>query len=366
MTGSSTKRMIAVYEEREAQPKGFLAGFFQSPERNYHNSEKVTIDVQRNNEKIAVPIPDMSTGPTMNNRDKYTNKELTPPAYQEAIPLNSFDLLKRQIGQNPFENPNFRSNIIKTLFSGMYSLEQKIRRAVELQAAQILQTGKLSLKDASDKVIYQLDFLPKSTHFPIAGVSWETATGIKKLDDIASTARIIRKNGKMNPNQLVFGNKAYSNFTNDEHIRKILDTRNMMVGQITPLKLAGNGGTHRGYIDIENNRYDIYTSDDMYEDPATGNIVPYVNDGSVIIRAEKGRLDATFGGIPNIGKIMGIGSRNLVPEMPARMRLTNSGMDFSTNIWLSDNGSQLFGSVGTRPLLIPTAIDTFACLDTQL
>jgi hypothetical protein len=39
------------------------------------------------------------------------------------------------------------------------------------------------------------------------------------------------------------------------------------------------------------------------------------------------------------------------------------GLDLTTNAWFTPDGEHLMVSAGTRPLTIPTAIDTFARLD---
>ena len=92
----------------------------------------------------------------------------------------------------------------------------------------------------------------------------------------------------------------------------------------------------------------------------------YVSPEKVIVRSSTGRLDATFGAIPNIGTLMGAQATNLLPEMPGRVSNGEGGMDLFTNVWLSPDGEQLFGGAGARPLMIPTAIDTYGCLDTGL
>ena len=86
----------------------------------------------------------------------------------------------------------------------------------------------------------------------------------------------------------------------------------------------------------------------------------------VIVRSGQGRMDATFGAIPNIGSLMGAQATQLLPELPGRVSNAAGGMDLFTNAWLTADGEQLLGGVGARPLMIPTAIDTYGCLNTGL
>ena len=49
--------------------------------------------------------------------------------------------------------------------------------------------------------------------------------------------------------------------------------------------------------------------------------------------------------------------------LPPRMSMPDVGMDFTTNAWVTPDGKHLKLSAGTRPLTIPTAIDTYARLN---
>lgn len=365
MSTTVTKRMISAYNKMAATTM-FLSGFFQSPPENFHTSEEVEIDIVRSDEDISIVVEDLSTGYRMNSEDLYTNKGFKPPIHKEAIPINSHDLIKRMPGENPFEAPDFRANVITRMFSGMVKVERKIRRSIELQASQVLQTGVVTLTDSAGNALYTLDYKPKASHFPTAAVSWATATGAEKLNDINVLAEQIRDDGLTDPDQLIMGIDAFENFISDDEVQKRFDIRRMDLGTISPMEMRGNGGTFRGIVEIGNYRYDVWTYGGRYKDPQTGSKVQFIDPGKIIVRASSARLDATFGAIPNIGALMGAGAGQLLPELPGRISNAEGGMDLFTNAWLSADGEQLFGGVGGRPLLIPTDIDSYGCLDTQL
>jgi hypothetical protein len=365
MSTAATKKMISAYNQ-SAEPTLFLSGLFQSPAENFHSSEEVEIDIVRGDEDVAIAIQDLSAGYRSNSEDLYTNKSFKPVIYKESIPINAFDLIKRMPGQNPFESPDFRANVLVKMMSGMRKVERKIRRSIEIQASQVLQTGTVTLTDAAGNSVYSIDYKPKATHFPAAGTSWASAGGQAKLDDISALAEVVRNDGLSSPDQLIMGIDAFENFISDSTVRSRFDIRRMDLGTISPMEMRGNGGSYRGIVEIGNYRYDVWTYGGRYKDPQTGNKVQYVDAGKIVVRASSGRLDATFGAIPNIGSLMGGGASRLLPELPGRLVNASGGMDLFTNAWLSNDGEQLFGGVGARPLMIPTAIDTYGCLDTQL
>lgn len=364
MSGSTTKRMLKAYMQM-AQPTLFLSGLFQSPPENFHTSEEVEIDIVRSDEDISIVIQDLSTGYRMNSEDLYTNKGFKPPIHKEALPINSFDLIKRMPGQDPFQSPDFRANIILRMFNGMTKIERKIRRSIEVQASQVLQTGVVTLTDSNGAALYTLDYKPKATHFPTAGTTWGQV-GADPVGDISALAEVIRNDGLADPDQLLMGIDAFEAFIKDEDVQKRFDNRRIDLGTIAPMEMRGNGGSFRGIVEIGNYRFDVWTYGGRYKDPQTGAKVSFLDAGKVVVRASSGRLDATFGAIPNIGALVGGQATGLLPELPSRVSNAAGGMDLFTNAWLSQDGEQLFGGVGARPLMIPTAIDTFGCLDTGL
>ena len=362
MSGTRTARMITAYEQ-QAAPTLFLSGLFQSPPQNFHNSEEVEIDIVRSDEDISIVVQDLSTGYRWNSVDDFTNKAFKPPIHKEAVPLNSFDLLKRTAGQDPFQDPNFRANVVTRMFSGMQKISRKINRSIELQASQVLQTGIVTLKDSAGVNIYTIDYKPKATHFPTAGTAWN-AGGSDIAGDILSLSNIIRNDGLADPDQLIMGENAFEAFIKDPDIQARFDNRRIDLGTISPMTMRGQGGQFRGVVEIGNYRYDIWTYGGRFKDPQTGVKTPFIDPAKVIIRASSGRLDATFGAIPNIGRLLGVTGPQLLPELPGRFTMADRGADLFTNVWLSADGEQLMGGVGSRPLMIPTAIDQYGCIAT--
>lgn len=363
MSNAITTKLIGVYEQMSA-PLMFLSGMFQSPAANFHESENVEIDVVRSGEDVSVVIKDLSVGYNKNSTDVYTNKAFIPPVHKEAIVLNSADMLKRSAGENPFASADMRGRVISRLFSGMVKIEAKIRRAMELQASQILQTGILTLVDSSNTAVYTLDFKPKATHFPNAAAIWSNPAS-DKLADLRALGSVIRADGLTNPDQIIMGEGSFEEFIKDAAVQKRFEIRRMDLGTIAPMKMV-NGGEYRGTVEIGSYKYDVWTYGGRFTHPATGVSTPYIENDKVIMRASTGRLDATFGAVPNIGRLLGVQSVVNIPELPTRISLPGRSIDLNTNVWMTPDGETLFGGIASRPLLIPTAIDTFGCLDTLL
>jgi len=338
----------------------FLSGFFQSPPQNFHNSEMVEIDVQRDDEDVAIVIQDLSTGARQNEAGRYTNKAFAPPIFDEEATINSFDLLKREYGENPYDNPNFQAKAVVKAFSIFRKLENKIRRAIELQCSQVLQTGTITLTDAAGLALYTLDFQPKASHFFTTGTTW-AADGLtgNPFADIATLAALLRQNGRKNPNRLIFGATAMARFLANKDVKAQLNTIGLQGFQTLTPNVRGQGATSYGRAFIGGYWFDLWAYTAIYKHPQTGLATPYVDPEKVIMLSEDSRLDLSFGAIPR-----------LVPPdprvsqfLPARISGSEQGIDLSTFAWITPDGKHLKVSCGTRPLAIPTAIDTFGTID---
>lgn len=358
MSGKATKTMLRAYFQR-AIAINFLSGFFMTPAENFHDTEEVEIDIMRDDEDVATVITDLSTGAKLNNFDGYTNKAFKPPVYNEQAGINAFELLGREPGEDPFRNSSYAAKAIRRAFVHFRKLEAKVRRAVEIQASQVLQTGTLTLTDEKGNSAYVLDYAPKSTHFPTAGTTWGQA-GDDKLGNLEALAEVIRTDGKSDPNALIFGTKAFDEFLKDPAVLERLDNRRMNVGEVAP-QTRGNGGTFQGFIWLGNYRFEMWTYNGRYKDPATGVSKKYIDTGKVVMMDRMARLDLTFGSIPFIQR-----NQAVLAGLPARMTSTGNGFGMTTNNWVNDAGTHLNVTAGTRPLCIPTAIDTFGALDTGL
>lgn len=358
MSDASTRHMIDMYMDEATAPM-FLSGFFQTPPRNFHTSEKVELDIMRDDEDVAVVIQDLTAGARANEASRYTNKSLTPPVFKEMGTITSYDLIKRMPGQNPFTDPDYAENAAERAFDIARRLEMKIRRSIEWMAAQVLQTGALTLVDENGNTLYTLNFLPKSTHMATVSTTWST-TGAAgdPIGDLSGLATVVRRDGRKNPTKLIFGTSALQRFLMNPTVQKFLDKGIMNLAALTP-ETRGQGATFHGWIWLGNYRFEIWAYDAVFRHPQTGNLTEYVDTDNVIMLSDGARLDLSYGAIPR-----------LVPPdpqvagfLPDRMQSSDRGLDLTMNAWLSENREHLNVSVGTRPLTIPTAIDSFARLN---
>lgn len=361
----TTKKMLAVYMAASINPQTFFAGLFAVTPDSFFESEAVEIDVVRDDQQIAITVQDVSAGYRMNADSIFQNNEIVPPAFKEAFTVNAFELMQRQPGQNPFQNPGLRFTLVRKVYAGVDRIGRKIRRANELQAAQVMQEGKATFRDENGLTLYTLNYQPKTTHFPTAAVAWSPTSDI--IGDLTSLASVVRTDGKVTPNRLIFGEAAWAMAQQNDAFMKRFDIRNANYGSIEMPEMRGNGGTYHGRITLGTYTYEIWTYDATYEDPQTGDTVPYMNPAKVVVMSTQSRLNALFGAVPNIGEILGDSTRAaFLPELPPRLSSAAEAFDLHITAWMDERKENLFAGAASRPAFVPTAIDSFGCLDTGI
>jgi hypothetical protein len=365
LLGTATVHLLEAYVQ-EITPVPYLTGLFQSPPRNYFDSEMIQLDVFRDTEEIAIVLPDLSSGTRENELGGWSDKGFTPPVFDESATLTAYNMIKRQPGQNIFEDPDVATNATLQAFRIMRLLEAKIRRAVELQCAQVLQTGQVNLTDKAGRPLFTLDYQPRSAHFPTAGTAWSTASSGGsipfKVTDLESLADQIATNGQRTPARAIFGKRAWADFFGDEGVRKLFDNRRISLGDISPQPVQQLGGAIRkGTMSVGSYELELFVYNGAYTDPQTSTRKTYVDQDSVIIVAEGARLDLAFGAIPQLRAP----SQPALGFLPPRFSDGAQRFDLTINAYFTEDGRHLKFSCGTRPLAIPTAIDSFGCLKTR-
>jgi hypothetical protein len=298
----------------------------------------------------------------MNDISRFTTKEFTPPQYGEAFPMDACELLNRMEGVDPYTAAytEYAGQLVAMMMEGFSTIDAKISRAIELQASQVLQTGKMDLLDGAGTTRYSIDFLPKATHFPTVSTSW-SAGGADPIGDLGALAAVIRSDGKVDVDRAIFGRVALNNFLNNDNAQKNLDNRRVEIGEIAP-ELRDSGATFYGFVWVGTYRLEIWAYPEEYKDPQTGNPTKYVEDDKVILLSTRTRLDKASARVP----LPVAPDPRVAGLLPGRLSSAADGIDVTPNVYASNNGKQIFGELESRPLLIPAQIDGFGCLDTEI
>lgn len=359
MLDNSTTKIIEPYFKRSSPALHFSRDFTSKP-KHFYRTQKVSIDIKRSGKPMAIAVTDIADGHRLNSHEQYTVKEFTAPVYKEKIAVNAYNLSQRFPGENPHDNPDYQAHANVLAFDGMRETEDKIIRAVEHQGSQIYQTGRVDLYDLQGGIQQSLDFKAKASHFPTVAVVWGQP-GDNILGDLRMTISVIKKDGQKRPTKIRFGSSAWEKFLEDATVIEMMNSRRMKLGEVAPVEKE-DGATYQGYIWLGGYKMELWTYDGSYDHPQTGVDTEYLSTGNVVISTEKARLDATWGAVPRLAPTELRAARFL----PNRFSDKARGMDLFVNAWFSESGEDLFVGTSSRPLFIPTDIDSFACIDTGL
>lgn len=357
MSDRSSIALIDEYVEEASAPM-FLSSLFKTPAKNFHQSDKIEIDILRDDEDVAIVVTDLSTGPRNNESTLFSNKAFTPPILWERGGISAFNKTNRAFGQDPFQSVDALSQALDESRRLYRQLENKMRRTVEMMCSQVLQGAVVTLTDSAGTALYTLDFQARSALHAAVSTEWATAgTSGNPIADLDARARLVRRYGKKNPTDLIFGQGAWQRFMANTQVRSELDNRRIELGSIVHQNLP-DGVTYNGKFAIGHHAFDLWTYDGFYRDPATGNLTDYIATDTVVMLSKSGRLDLTFGGIPRIVAP----DPRVASFMPGRISSVSKGLDLNPWASVSQHGTHVDVEVGTRPLPIPVGIDTFASM----
>jgi hypothetical protein len=354
MSDKNTVKMLKAFEKK-TKPPLFLSSFFKTDADSFHNQKKVEVDTKPVDEEVALPVSGVGSNYNHNNTENYSNTEVTPAVFKEDEQIPAADLMDRTMGDDPFKDVNFNLNGSRKALEIGNKLQNKIIRARELQAAQILTTGEI----ASSGGFSGIDYNVASTLFPTASVPWTTIATADPVGDLLSLAGVIRKGGT-DAKRIIMDGDSFEAMMAVTTVAARFNSVDAKLGAINPIIGGGTGdGFLRGWISVGNYRLDIYTYGGQYKLSGTDTL--YLPRKKVIMLGDNSELRTTFGGIPKFPS-----ERALQGYLPRRVSNAGKGADMSFNAWASGNREVLNIGVGTRMLLIPVDKTAFGCLDTDL
>jgi len=357
-------KVIALFNSQPDIAKmGFLSSFFRVTPDSFTDAEFCDLDEVFEGEEIAPTVTDLSTGAVEYVETKFKNKQIPLPVYAIRSPAQIAALMNRQPGESAYvtEKVNWLARLATILVRKMSRMTNMIRRSMEYQAAQVLQTGDITLTDENGNQTFTLGLTPNPAHFPTVTVPWSDVANADPLGDIDKTADAIRDHGLVDIKYLIFGNDAWINFIKNKWVQENMKKDVLNMGALDP-QIENKGGKRMGYIDYGANRYLLYTYNARYNtfgDKETKN--KYIDPDNVILLPDISDLDLRriFGGIPTVNtnatfdQLFGISKVEVGGEYDIRPRV----------FWSEDNET-FIAEVKSRPLMMPVSLNRFGCIKT--
>lgn len=355
-TETFTRVVAELYSDR-AVPTNFLSSFFRDNEPT--NQCAITMDIIRNDEKIAVDVIPGAGALKSTELVPYTNKTYTPPEYNEKTLLTAESMLKRLAGHSAYSPMDFAAATAAGIATGQQLQQDKILRAIEVQSRDALVYGNVTLINSES-----LDFKRKPTHEINATVDWSNpASDIQ--GDIAKAGDVIRQDGKVTANTLIFGKDAIKYFMTNLELQKVFNFRRADSVLIKPTRINMAGAKFIGTITVENYDYEMWTYPQFYTVPLgyampnEGESVPYIPDDKVVVMDKDARFDRFWGAIPRYtnGNAEGVQAAGYGSVIPV-----GSPVRYAPYFLMDEEGTAFTVGVKSRPVSVLTAVDTVAVI----
>lgn len=345
-------------EDERMNKRGFFTTFFKTTPEDYTDGEYVEIDIERTGDYIAPALKDARTGSVVVDEDIFTEKRFKPPYSALSTPVPLIDLLQRQPGESDTAEVRGQwfGRLVNKLTKSLSKFHRMFKEQIELQCAQILQTGVVTLKDAAGNDVYTLDYKAKATHLVTNTNSWDAA-GADPLGDLESICDAVNDDGKATPSIAIFGAEAWQNFITNSDVKDMVRRDGMNLGALNP-GLLNKGGRYMGYIDVGSYRLELWVYNDSYKRMDGSTVYKFLDTKKVIITTALEDLDfrIVFAGVPTLGMKEPFAS--VIPS-----EVTYDGFMRAHNRVFEDATQDTYTAESKmRALAIPVSIDRFACL----
>ena len=325
--------MLAALEQR-TPPTLFLRDTFFRNTKTF-DTDTVDIDIVQGKRRVAAYQSPLDEGKIV-TRDGFSTFTYKPPYLKPKMVTTAADLLKRSASETVYTAMSPAARMAKQISDDTNNLDDMISRAEEVQCAQAIFTGTVTLRDAANALTFPM----KASHqVTLSGSNlWTDTANSNPLAKLREFKRLIQQDSGLNPTKAVFGRAALDAFLVHPKVTAnsgALSSVKTDLGQISPALLPG-GVTYWGYL--KDPGIDIYTYDGWYRDAADveQELVP---SNKIALIADGARFDRLYGVIQDLGALYA------VPRFPSS--------------WEERDPSVRMLMLQSAPLMVPHQVDGY-------
>jgi len=277
--------------------------FFTSMARETTTTAKqVGVEVRRMNELVAADVQRGSSG-NLNDTSLSTTRQYVPPYFNEYFDLTSIDGYDRLFGESGFIDERQMGEIAALGAQEMAVQTEKIKRAIEIQHAQVLETGIVTMRNG-DNVNYRR----QATSLVNIGqgettLFWD-GTNAAILKNIEDGCAFIRQEGKHAGGTyvMIMGSAAFNAMKNDDKVLAVWDNRRLNNADVRmPQLREATGATFHGTISAGDYMIELWTYPQYYTNDQGANI-RYWPENKVALVPPVSNITTKFAGLPLVNK----------------------------------------------------------------
>lgn len=290
-----TEEMAAKYSER-AVPKAYLQSFYTVVEKN---TRYLNYEVKKYDESVAIDIV-RGTESNMNKFSLEDNKIIDPPVFGEMFGATEMRSYETSWGSSNYSATAIAS-FMEEVIERMGVIQDKIDRAKELQCAQVLDTGIITLVNG-DNLNFQRKAASMVDNVADGGVYWDsaptTATPVADVEKMFIFARTVGRAQGGNA-RLIMGRRAFNAFIKTDEFKTRAGWMNTKLDDVKGQERNSVGASYHGRADFGSWTADIWTYPEYYKN-SSGVMVPYIDDRKIHLLGENIKFVMGHAGLPTL------------------------------------------------------------------
>ena len=314
----------------------FKTRFFSNPVM--FPTSTVSFEYQEGRRRLA-PYVNERLGSEVIDREEYSVQSYETPFISPSRVITNDTLAQKLLGESEWNSglkPEDRA--AKIAAQDIIELQDTIWRREEYMCARVKQDGKLEIKGRG--VNKTVDYGFGNVVTLDASDRWTPTYDI--MGQLKTIASEMRKDG-INPDMLILGSSAADMLLKNERFLKLLDNRRVEIGEIKPSELE-NGIGYLGRMIVPGAMFDLYTYEEWVPDETDldtdgkPKLKPMIDPETVIIQSSREKNSMLYGAITYVDR-----NGNFVTQME----------EYVPRRWWTENPSQKFVSISSRPLPMP-------------
>ena len=299
--GLTLQAAIRTFVERK-MPSTHLRGYF-TPQT--YDTQALPIEVQRGTDYVAVDVL-RGTGGNANGSSVSTTKTIIPPFYHETFQINGLSAYERVFGQTAnMTTTGARKALANQAAKELQLINDKIVRAEELQCAQALETGIVTLKNGAN-IDYKRKAASKVDLGDAGEAGYWTNPNAKIEKSFQKGGEFIREEGVSDVTTIdaTMSTDAWIALKETTWFKDYAKFVQVSFLDISAPK-ARRGATLHGRITAGSFIYNIWTYNGRYTD-ANGVVQRFIDPTKVVLTpSEGGVFELAYGAVDTVVKSSG-------------------------------------------------------------
>lgn len=315
-------------------PQPFILNSFFGQEQR-ETTEEIHFDVDSGRRRLAPFVAPIVAGQVV-AQNGYTTKTFKPAYIKDKRVFDGSRAFKRAIGERIGGELSPEQRLQAALAFELNDQLGMLTRRMEVMAVEALRTGKITVAGEMYPTV-EVNFGRDGTLTKALtlGARWGES-GVEPLDDVQAWSLLVTEKSGAAANTIVMDVKAWQLFSASAKVQKLLDR--FRGADKLNATITGEGGRYMGNI----GDFDIWVYAGWYENPANGQLTPYLPDHTVIITG------------PDLEGVRAFGA---IRDEEAGFQ----ALPYFSKSWVEKDPAVRYLLMQSAPLLVPYRVNASLC-----